>query len=102
LMRTQSGEHHSILTAKENLALTLHGLGDLEGAKTLREDVLDVVVRTMGAEHPNALTAKRDLALTLYHLGDLERAKKLQQEILDARVRHLALSTLRLSPPRTI
>ena len=48
-----------------NLAETLRAQGDLAGARSLEEQVLDVSRRIFGEEHPGTLTSMSNLAETL-------------------------------------
>ena len=58
----QGEEHSHTLTAMNNLAATLKGLGDLVATRKLQEQVLETRRRLLGEEHPDTLTAKKNLA----------------------------------------
>jgi hypothetical protein len=58
------------LAAKEELALTLRGQGDLPGARDLFEQVLEARIRTLGPEHPETLLAEDNLVMTLAALDE--------------------------------
>jgi predicted RecB family endonuclease len=73
----------SSLTSINNLAETLRGKGDLAGARTLHEHVLDVRRRALGPEHPDTLSSMGNLADTLWAQGDLAGARALQEQTLD-------------------
>ncbi len=59
---------------RPNLAGTLRARGDLDGAQTLQERVLEARTRILGPEHPGTLTSMNNLAATRYARGDLEGA----------------------------
>jgi hypothetical protein len=73
----------------DNLAATLHELGDLGRARTLHEQALDARRRVLGPEHPHTLVSMNNLAGTLRALGDLVGARILGEQALDARRRLL-------------
>jgi hypothetical protein len=68
-----------------NLAGTLYAQGDLAGARTLRQQVLEAMAQLLGKEHPNTLASMLNLAQTLYAQEDLAGARTLQQLVLEAR-----------------
>jgi len=82
-------EHPDTLAAMGNLAGTLHSQGDLAGARTLDERVLEVYRRVLGDEHPDTLTAMGNLAETLRAQGDLAGARTLQERVLEVSQRML-------------
>jgi tetratricopeptide (TPR) repeat protein len=67
-----------------NLALTLRGQGDLEGARDLHEQALDAYRRVLGDGHLHTLGSMNNLAVTLEDHGDLEGARDLHEQALDA------------------
>ncbi len=69
--QAQGEEHPATLTARLNLAATLHAQGDLAGARQQFEQVLEASRRLLGEEHPTTLTARLNLAATLHAQGDL-------------------------------
>ena len=54
-VRLQGKEHPDTLTAMNNLARTLYAQGDLNGTRTLEEQVLEARARLLGKEHPDTL-----------------------------------------------
>ena len=70
-----------------NLARALHGLGELEGARKLHQQELDICKRVLGPDHPDTLTSMNNVALMLYELGDLQSASELGEHVLDVRRR---------------
>ncbi|MEM9598803.1 MAG: CHAT domain-containing tetratricopeptide repeat protein [Acidobacteriota bacterium] len=85
--RTLGSEHPATLTAKLNVASTLHSLGDLSAARRLEEEVLRARSRSLGEEHPATLNANANLAATLRALGDLRGARHREEEVLASRLR---------------
>ena len=77
------------LTSMSNLAETLRAQGDLEGARKLQEETLEIQRRVLGPEHHSTLTSMSNLALMLRDQGDLEGARKLQEETLEIGCRAL-------------
>ena len=77
-------EHPDTLTSMNNLALTLYAQGDLSGARTLQEQVLE------GGQGPapwvrsirSTLTSMLNLAGTLSAQGDLAGAHTLKERVL--------------------
>jgi Flp pilus assembly protein TadD len=65
-----------------NLAGTLYAQGDLAGARTLEERVLEARARLLGKEHPRTLASMNNLAQTLYAQGDLAGAEALYRQAL--------------------
>jgi tetratricopeptide (TPR) repeat protein len=82
-------EHPSTLTSMNNLASTLNARGDLDGAQTYEERVLEARTRILGPEHPDTLTSMNNLASTLKARGDLKGAQRYMQRVLEARTRIL-------------
>jgi CHAT domain-containing protein len=64
-------------------------LGDVAGARALREKVLEVRSRTLPDDHPDLQSARKDLASTIRELGDLEGARALEEKVLEVRSRTL-------------
>jgi tetratricopeptide (TPR) repeat protein len=75
-------EHDETLTARLNLASTLHRQGDLAGACSHEEAVLAARSRVLGAEHLHTLAAQINLADTLRAKGDLAGARNHQEAVL--------------------
>jgi hypothetical protein len=78
MVRLLGKEHPNTLKSMLNLAGTLYAQGDLAGARTLQEQVLEAMARLLGQEHPDTLTAMNNLAQTLYAQGDLAGVRTLQ------------------------
>jgi Tetratricopeptide repeat/NB-ARC domain len=92
-------EHPDTLTSMCSLAQTLKAQGDLAGARTLGEQVVEASRRVLGEKDPDTLTSMNNLADTLYSQGDLAGARTLQEKVLEARRKRLGeehLSTLRI------
>jgi hypothetical protein len=62
-----------------NLASTLHHQGDLTGARTLQEKVLEVFTRVLGEEHPDTSTSAWNLFSTLSQQNEQQAALALLQ-----------------------
>jgi hypothetical protein len=97
--RVLGEEHPDTLLAKDCLAETLtvmggraSGLyvqGNLEGARELKQRVLERMRRVLGEEHSRTLMAMESLASMLQAQGNLEGAWELQQQVLEVRRRVL-------------
>lgn len=88
-LRTLPRDHADLQRSRGNLALAKYVCGDLDGARVLQEEMLDVCQRTLPADHPELQGARMNLAVTLEALGDLEGACKLEQLALEVRSRTL-------------
>ncbi|TAD89594.1 MAG: toll/interleukin-1 receptor domain-containing protein [Alphaproteobacteria bacterium] len=86
---TLGPEHPNTQTFTNNLASTLRGQGDLNGARTLHDQVLAILRRILGPEHPETLKSMGNLATTLFEQGDLNGAGTLLEEVLDIQRRTL-------------
>ena len=64
-------------------------LGDLAGARALRESVLAARERSLPADHPDLLRARASLAVSMAEMGDLAGARVLKESVLAARERSL-------------
>lgn len=65
----------------------MRGQGELAGARTLYEQVLDARRRALGAEHPDTLQSMNNLAIILRALGDIPAAQSLEDELARLRAR---------------
>lgn len=67
-LRTEvlGNQHPHTISASNNLALTYHGLGRLEEALQLQEEVLKLMTEVLGKHHPDTISASSNLSLT-YH-----------------------------------
>jgi len=81
--RVLGSEHPDTLTIMSNLAATLSDQGDLEGAREMEEEVLEIKRQILGSEHPDTLTIMSNLAVTLHGQGDLAGARKIMEEVLE-------------------
>jgi Tetratricopeptide repeat len=52
-----------------NLAIALGGLGQLDEAVKMFEEVLEKMKRILGEEHPSTILVMNNLAITLRDLG---------------------------------
>jgi CHAT domain-containing protein len=94
------GDHADLQKARGNLAWTLQRLGDLAGARTLDEQLLEVFSRTLPPDHPDLQHAREQLAVTIRDLGDLAGARALQEQALEVRSRTLPEDHLDLAGAR--
>ncbi len=83
--KTLGLQHPSTLTSMSNLALTLWGMGELEGAKALQIQVIDLRKDILGERHLDTLVSMNNLAMTLIDMGDLEGAKALEIQVFEQR-----------------
>jgi len=60
-----------------NLSLTLRAQGELEGARKIQEQVLEITRRVLGAEHPYTSMSAWNLLNTLGEMSDMDEAKKI-------------------------
>ncbi|MEQ8766232.1 MAG: tetratricopeptide repeat protein, partial [Planctomycetota bacterium] len=67
----------------------LGGLEDLEVARALSEQVLEVRSLTLPEDHPDLQTARQNLAVMKKALGDLAGARALEEHVLEVRSRIL-------------
>ncbi len=80
--RTLPEDHPDLLSARNNLAGSMHVVGDLAGARALREAVLAGYERTLPADHPDLLLARNNLANSMHQMGDLAGARALSEAVL--------------------
>ena len=90
-------EHHDTLSAKNNLARTLHKRGSYAEAEGIERKVLALRTRVQGAAHPDTLLSANNLALTLWKKGEHQEAEELQRSALK-----LSESVLGPQHPRTL
>ena len=82
-------DHPDLLRARANLAASMSLMGDLAGARALRESVLAARERILPADHPDLLAARANLANSMEAMGDLAGARALRESVLAARERIL-------------
>ncbi|MEA3323612.1 MAG: tetratricopeptide repeat protein [Euryarchaeota archaeon] len=58
-----------------NLATTLYGQGDLDGARKIQEEVLEIRRRILGEEHRDTSVSAWNLLTTLAKIDDPVRAR---------------------------
>jgi len=87
--RTLPRSHPATLSARTSLAKSMHAMGDLAGARALRESLLAARERSLPADHPDLLLARRNLASSMDAMGDLAGARALRESVLAARERIL-------------
>ena len=58
--------HPDTLDVQESLASVLHDLGDLDSARVLYEQVLNLRERLFGPEYPNTVVSRHNLANVLF------------------------------------
>jgi len=81
--------HPELVQAHEDLAASMHAMGDLAGARALYESLLAGYERTLPEDHPYLLSVRQDLANTMHHMGDLAGARRLRESVLAACERSL-------------
>ena len=72
-----------------NLANVLEAQGNLEEARLLHVEALEVSRRVLGSDHPHTLTSMLCLGVVLSNLNDGEAAAALLRECFDGRQRVL-------------
>lgn len=65
------------------LAVTYHGLGRRNDARSHQEEVLKLRNAVLGKDHPKTIKVSSTLAVTYYELGLLQEAMILQKEVLE-------------------
>jgi tetratricopeptide (TPR) repeat protein len=77
--RVLGAGHPDTLASANNLATTLHALGDHAGARELHQVTHHALQRMLGEDHPDTLISAHNLAITLHALGDHAGACELHQ-----------------------
>ncbi len=75
--RVLGDEHPQTVMSLNNLALTVHSQGDLQGARVLAERAFALSRRRLGEEHPDTLVSAWNLYQTLVKLEDQAAARTL-------------------------
>jgi tetratricopeptide (TPR) repeat protein len=75
-------EHPDTLSSMNNLAQTLKAQGDLAGARTLEEQVLEARARLLCKEHQDTLSSMLNLAKLLSVTNRLAEAEPLYRQVL--------------------
>ncbi|CCA76100.1 hypothetical protein PIIN_10100 [Serendipita indica DSM 11827] len=70
----------------DNLAITLHGRGQLEEAETMKREVLALRLDILGRRHLDTVRAMGSLAITLRGRGQLEEAETLRRDAFALRL----------------
>jgi hypothetical protein len=60
-----------------NFAETLRDMGELEGARKIHEQVMEIRRRVLGAKHPDTSTSAWNLLIILIKMGDVDESKKI-------------------------
>ena len=68
-------DHPSLATNLNDLAVTVHKLGDLPRAEVLFREALGAMIRVRGPEHPYVAALRNNLARLLRQAGKLEAAE---------------------------
>jgi len=89
VMDAAGPDHPELLSARASLANSMSKMGDLAGARALRESVLAAYERTLPEDHPSLVSARGNLAASMADLGDLAGARALEESVLAARERIL-------------
>ena len=74
----------ALTEAGERLANSMHAMGDLSGARALRESVIAAYERSLPEDHRGLLTARENLANSMYAMEDLAGARVLRESVLAA------------------
>jgi tetratricopeptide (TPR) repeat protein len=85
--RVLGSEHFETLGSMNNLAVTLHAQGDLDGARKIHEEVLETTRRVLGSEHLDTLASMNNLAEILRAQDDLAGSREIQEEVLETTLR---------------
>ena len=80
--RVLGDEHENTLGSLNNLAIALSGLGELERARDVFAESLELGRRILGAEHSETVGTMANLAQTLARLGDGEAARELWESVV--------------------
>jgi CHAT domain-containing protein/tetratricopeptide (TPR) repeat protein len=80
--RTLPDDHPDLQSARINLAGTIKPLGDLLGARSLEQKVLEVYFRTLPEDHQDVQLARMNLGTSLLALGDFQGARDLEERAL--------------------
>ena len=94
------------MKSMNNLSLTLKQMGDLTGARSLQEKVIEVMRRILGEEHPDTSQAAWNLFNILTKLNDRDAAVSVVKEdlmwlldrdsgTLSARQRHIRRNVIK-------
>jgi hypothetical protein len=78
-------DHRDTLGSASSLAVALHALGDLAGARDLHQRTYDARRRVLGEDHPDTLTIASSLAVTLQDMGDRGAAIALLSQVVQRR-----------------
>jgi CHAT domain-containing protein/tetratricopeptide (TPR) repeat protein len=79
---TLADDDLGVQVVRNDVANAMHAIGDLRGARALKQKVLDVFAATLADDADNLQMARGSLASTLMELGELEAALALQQKVL--------------------
>ena len=71
-------QHPDVASSYNNVALVLHGQGDLKQAKEYHERALAIFLQTLGPQHPDVASSYNNVANVLGDQGDLKQAKEHQ------------------------
>jgi len=82
VLDTAGSNHPDLLAARGTLASSMHAMGDLAGARALRESVLADYERYLPEDHPDLLAARFNLANSINAMGDLAGAHALYESVL--------------------
>ena len=62
---------------------------DLERARSVYRELLEVSLKVSGEMHPSSLAAKGDLSTVLFELGQLAEVSRLERQAFDVAQEHL-------------
>jgi len=82
-LRRQGLTINNILKFRSNRALMHQTQGNLDRAREIHENVLEIRCRELGPQHPDTLTSRHNLAGTLQDQGNLNSARGSQEKVLE-------------------
>jgi hypothetical protein len=81
-LRVLGPDHPGTLTARNLLARSRVGAGDLAGAAQVFEEVLADDLRVLGPDHPSTLAARNELAYWRWQAGNVAGATEALRDLL--------------------
>jgi len=84
VVSTTGPDQRDLIVAREDLAVSMHQMGDSAGARTLFELVLAGFEHHLPADHSDVLAARANLAVSMDASGDVAEARALRESVLAA------------------